>query len=67
MATASGTSANEINDSLKSIFGYLDEVIKAIGDANGLAEKQTVSIREIEECLQGALQAAQELGEALQA
>lgn len=67
MASASGTSASEINDSLKSIFSYLDEVTVAIDDANGLAEKQTGSIKEIEECLQDALQAAQELGEALQA
>lgn len=66
MASASGTSASEINDSLKSIFSYLDEVTEAINDANGLAEKQTGSMHEIEECLQGALQAAQELGEALQ-
>lgn len=67
MATASGTSASDINDSLKSIFSYLDEVTTAIDDANGLAEKQTGSIKEIEECLQGALEAAQQLGEALQA
>lgn len=66
MATASGTSASEINDSLKSIFSYLDEVTTAITDANGLAEKQTGSMHEIEECLQAALVAAQELGEALQ-
>lgn len=66
MATASGTSASEINEALKSIFGHLNEITTSITDANGLADKQTASIREIEECLGEALQAAMELGEALQ-
>lgn len=66
MATASGTSASEINDALKSIFGHLNEITTAITDANGLADKQTTSIKEIEECLADALAAAMELGEALQ-
>ncbi len=66
MATASGTSAVEINTALKSIFGDLDEITASISTANELAEKQTGSIKEIEEYLGVALQAAMELGEALQ-
>ncbi|HOO80472.1 MAG TPA: methyl-accepting chemotaxis protein [Lachnospiraceae bacterium] len=66
MATASGTSAVEINTALKSIFGDLDEIVDSITDANELAEKQTSSIKEIEECLGAACQAAMELGEVLQ-
>lgn len=65
MATASGISASEINTALQSIFGYLDEIISSINDANELAEKQTGSIKEIEEYLGVALQAAMELGDAL--
>ena len=66
MATASGTSANEINSALQSIFGNLDEITESINDANELAEKQTTSIEEIGEYLKAALEAAMELGEALQ-
>ncbi|MBP3468546.1 MAG: hypothetical protein J6K26_03405 [Lachnospiraceae bacterium] len=66
MATASGTSAVEINTALQSIFADLDEITTSISDANGLAEKQTNSIEEIEEYLRAALQAAMELGEVLQ-
>lgn len=66
MATASGTSANEINTALSSIFGNLDEITVSITDANELAEKQTTSIQEIGEYLKAALEAAMELGEALQ-
>lgn len=66
MATASGTSAVEINTALQSIFADLNEITSSITDANGLAEKQTNSIREIEEYLGAALQAAMELGEVLQ-
>ncbi|MBQ8261493.1 MAG: methyl-accepting chemotaxis protein [Lachnospiraceae bacterium] len=66
MATASGTSAVEINTALKSIFGDLDEITASISTANELAEKQTGSIKDIEEYLGVALQAAMELGEALQ-
>lgn len=65
MATASGTSASEINTALQAIFGTLDEITSSITDANDLAEKQTGSIKEIEEYLGVALQAAMELGEAL--
>ena len=65
MATASGTSASDINDALKSIFGSLDNITSSITEANGLAQKQTASIKEIEEYLSAALSAAQELGEAL--
>lgn len=66
MATASGTSANEINTALSSIFGNLDEITTSITSANELAEKQTTSMKEIEEALRAALEAAMELGEALQ-
>lgn len=66
MATASGTSASEINTALTSIFGHLDEITSSIDDANTLAEKQTDSIKEIEEYLGAALEAAMELGQALQ-
>lgn len=65
MASASGTSASEINTALQAIFGTLDEITASITDANSLAEKQTGSIKEIEEYLGVALQAATELGEAL--
>lgn len=65
MASASGTSAVEINTALQSIFGDLDEITSSINDANELAEKQTSSIEEIEEYLKAALQAAMELGEVL--
>ena len=66
MATASGTSAVEINTALQSIFADLNEITASITDANGLAEKQTNSIREIEDYLRAALQAAMELGKVLQ-
>lgn len=66
MATASGTSAVEINTALQSIFADLNEITASIVDANGLAERQTSSIKEIEEYLGAALQAAMELGEVLQ-
>ena len=66
MATASGTSASDINDALQSIFGHLDEITVSITDANELAEKQTSSINEIEEYLGAALSTAMELGQALQ-
>lgn len=66
MATASGTSAVEINAALQSIFADLNEITTSITDANGLAEKQTSSIQEIEDYLRAALQAAMELGEVLQ-
>ena len=65
MASASGTSASEINDALKSIFGHLDEITVSISDANELAEKQTGSISEIQSCLEQALSIATELGNAL--
>lgn len=67
MATASGTSAVEINTALQSIFADLNEIMASITDANGLAERQTSSIQEIEDYLRAALQAAMELGEVLQA
>ena len=66
MATASGTSANEINTALGSIFGHLDEITTSITDANELASKQTQSVTEIQEYLEAAIAAATELGEALQ-
>lgn len=66
MATASGSSASEINTALQSIFEHLREITSSITEANEVAEKQTVAIKEIEECLGAALQAAMELGEALQ-
>lgn len=66
MATASGTSAVEINTALQSIFTDLNEITASITDANGLAERQTDSIHEIEDYLRAALQAAMELGEVLQ-
>lgn len=66
MATASGTSASDINDALQSIFGHLEEITTSITDANELAEKQTSSINEIEEYLGAALNTAMELGQALQ-
>lgn len=66
MATASGTSASDINNALNSIFSNLDEITESITDANELAQKQTVSIEEIGEYLKSALEAAMELGEALQ-
>ncbi|MDE6531463.1 MAG: hypothetical protein K2K96_11950 [Lachnospiraceae bacterium] len=66
MATASGTSAVEINTALQSIFADLNEITTSITDANGLAERQTSSIQEIEDYLRAALQAAMELGEVLQ-
>lgn len=65
MASASGTSASEINTALQAIFGTLEEITVSITDANQLAEKQTGSITEIETYLGEALQAAMELGEAL--
>ena len=66
MATASGTSASEINTALSSIFGHLSDITTSIDDANGLASKQNESIKEIEESLKLALEAASGLGEALQ-
>lgn len=66
MATASGTSAVEINTALQAIFADLNEITASITDANSLAEKQTSSIHEIEDYLSAALQAAMELGEVLQ-
>lgn len=66
MATASGTSANEINTSLTTIFDNLSEITGSINSANELASKQTTSIEEIGEYLKAALEAAMELGEALQ-
>lgn len=65
MASASGTSASEINNALQAIFKTLDEITESITDANTLAEKQTGSISEIEKYLGVALQAAMELGDAL--
>lgn len=65
MASASGSSATEINTALSSIFEHLDEITVSITDANELAEKQTTSIKEIEEYLANALVAAKELSDAL--
>ena len=65
MATASGTSASEINDALQSIFADLEEITSSINDANSLAEKQTTSINEIQEYLGLALKAATDLGQSL--
>ena len=65
MASASGISASEINDALQEIFSHLNVITTSIGEANGFAEKQTGSVKEIEKYLAEAMKIADELAKAL--